>query len=98
MSENAELFKQLIKEIILEAIGELKAEIKSEPDAQQIQPAGRSVAAPNTVRLDKGLLTEKSIIEMTAKHITLIQVGKSVVVTPLAKDMARLKGVSLQRI
>ncbi|MHA1599717.1 MAG: hypothetical protein ACTSW2_02740 [Alphaproteobacteria bacterium] len=53
-------------------------------------------AEGGTGHLDKGVLSEAKLISLakTGKRITL---GKSVTVTPLAKDKARQLGVKLER-
>ena len=56
-----------------------------------------SVAAGARHRIDKGLVTEAGLAKLP-KGVTRLQLGAGVSITPLARDKARSRNISIERV
>ena len=64
------------------------------PAAAEI-PAARSEA--KAVRIDKRVLTEKDLIEANMDGVTKVYIGEKTIITALAKDAAKDRGMTIVR-
>ena len=91
-------FRQLLLEMIRELVAEAVQEIKAEPDNQNgTQLPARMLGEKNTVTVEKGVLTEKLLLKLTDQTTTLLKIGKSTILTPLAKDVIRSRGIQIEQ-
>lgn len=56
-----------------------------------------SCAAPKELRLDKRVLTEKDLIEANMSGVTCLHVGEKTIITALARDAAKDRGMTIVR-
>ena len=80
-----EELRTLIHEVLAEAMQDLHAET-----------ASRSATEELTVT--EGMLTEKQVNAAAANKIETVHVTRSVLITPLARDAARRRGIAIRRI
>lgn len=84
----------LIREVVAEATADMRSELPA--------TAANSVTVPESfpkfMTVEKGLLTERQLQMAAGKKLDVVRVAKSVLVTPLAKDAARSKGIRIERI
>ena len=85
-----EQLRVLIREVIGEATADLRAELAA---AVRNTPTSK-----DSMTVSKGLLTERQIQSAASKNLDAVLVTKSVLVTPLARDAARSKGIRIERI
>jgi flagellar biosynthesis component FlhA len=103
MNETREIFKQLIRDIVKEIINEeeirqLLTPSQAEQKQQAVSVPEQSANQPVSVQIYQGLLSEKDVIRHLANNVNTIELAKAVIITPLAKDMARRKNVTITRI
>jgi len=84
----------LIREVVAEATVDLREEIKD------LAAADPTMAPSSTEQMTvtNGMLTEKTLRAAGQKNIEVVEVSRSVLVTPLARDAARSKGIRIVRI
>jgi hypothetical protein len=58
--------------------------------------AGPTDAGPKVTRIDRGAVTERAVLKAAAEGSSLL-LGRSAVLTPLARDKARSAGVEIER-
>lgn len=85
-----------LRVLIREVIGEATADMRSE--LAQVAGSVPATADENSMTVDKGLLTERHLQTAASKNLAAIHVARSVLVTPLARDAARSKGIRIERI
>ena len=98
-----EELRDLIREVIAEATADMKAElagVASTGSVTSLPTASLETdpELPETMIIEQGLLTERHLNTAARKSLDAICVAKSVVVTPLARDAARSKGIRIERI
>ena len=81
--------RALIREVVAEATADMRTELGAAVKTAAPQPEAMFV--------DKGLLTERHVQAATRKSVETLRIAKSVVVTPLARDAARSKGIRIER-
>lgn len=59
-------------------------------------PLSPAQPAPSTARIERGIVTERQIEALPAGTTKLVA-GKAVRLTPLAKDLLRLRGIEIER-
>ncbi len=90
MNRNASLLRQLIREIVVDVLTEIDSKDDGAPAmTQPSQPASKMF------RIDSGILSERMVLSLLREHYTEICAHKRVVITPLARDTARQRGISL---
>ena len=85
-SFSAEELRKLVREVLREVLDELAREQAAGGGVRQERETGP--VRNGTHRIDKGLLTETMVVEIGRSNSRII-VGKTVAVTPLARDKAR---------
>lgn len=91
--------RALIREVIAEATADMKAELATAARRSAAAAGPHDLATePEVMTIEKGLLTEKHLNAAARKSLDAIHVAKLVVVTPLARDAARSKGIRIERI
>lgn len=99
--------RQLIKDIVLEVMSEIKEEVKVETKAelehkQELKSIAINrkevVVKSGVFAMDKGLVTEKVVLELLASGNCQMRLAKSVVVTPLAKELMRSKAMHIVKV
>jgi hypothetical protein len=86
--------REELRVLIRDVIGEATADMRTELAAV----VGQTAAPKDSMTVSKGLLTERQIQSAASKNLDAVHVTKSVLVTPLARDAARSKGVRIERI
>ena len=84
-----EELRLLIREVISEATTDMRAEVSA---------VAQEAPEPEIMTVENGLLAEKHLRAAASKKLGVIRVAKAVVVTPLARDAARSKGIRIERI
>ena len=93
---NREELRRLIREVVAEATEDLKREVESVSDTDGcLRPV---IAEKEQLTMTQGMLTEKQIHNATTNNIDTVRVTRSVLITPLARDAARRKGIAIERI
>ena len=85
-----------LRQVVQEVLAELRQDIATAaaPADQNNLPA----RTDDSLSFDGKLLTERDVYAAVAKDRSRILVGKAVIVTPLARDAGRSKGVQIKRI
>lgn len=81
--------RRLIREVIAETTEDLQREVSESP---------RKMEKEIRMTLTDGILTEKQLRAAAQGKVAVIDVGASVIVTPLARDAARQRGIRIKRI
>ena len=101
MTMNPEMLREIIREVVRDVVREVVAE----EVALRAKPAVLPSSAPSTpmapptggdVLLVRGALTERHL--RTLGDSTVVRIGTRVVITPLARDWARARGIDIIRI
>ena len=82
----------LIREVISEATQDMRAELAA------VAGSAAPAVAQDSMTVSKGLLTERHLQTAAGKNLAVVRVAKTVLVTPLARDAARSKGIRIERI
>ena len=88
--------RELIREVIAEVVEDLELELRHEVGVLHKQP--KAHREPEQMIVSHGMLTERLLRTATLQKIEIIKVASEVLVTPLARDAARTKGIRLERI
>jgi hypothetical protein len=78
--------RKLVREVLKEAFDEFAREVAKANDTGNER--GGVAERKGTHRIDKGVLTEAMVVEIGRSNSRVI-IGKTVAVTPLARDKAR---------
>ncbi|MEI6360945.1 MAG: hypothetical protein WCP95_02320 [Actinomycetes bacterium] len=97
-----DLLREVIRDVVREVIREVVAEEMAaaaltrtvSPSAHRSPPTAGTVSSGT--RVDRGALTERHVRAAGPK--TTITIGRTVVITPLAKERAKSMGVEIIRI
>lgn len=79
----------LIREVIAETTDDIRREAS--------EPADEAKSDHRMTVLD-GILTEKHLRTAMQEKAVVVEVGSSVMITPLARDAARQRGIRIRRI
>ncbi len=93
-----DLLRQMVREILREVIREeLGQAMKATPVASAGAVVASAAPAPGGVhRVERGAVTERAVNAAAAAGARL-QIGPRAVLTPLAKDRARVLGIVIER-
>ena len=94
MSELGKLLRELVRDIIHDEVKDITSEMK---DGKGIQSTTQTPKSTHTLSVEKGILTEKQVLAFAKESVKILQVGVNVIVTPLAKDALRTKGIRLEK-
>jgi hypothetical protein len=104
MTETPDAMRQVIREIVREVIREVVVEemalgtpVERTPNTSTRRAEPRPVSASSEpLHVASGALTERHLRALGDAHV--IRIGRRVVITPLARDWARSRGIDIIRI
>ncbi len=99
----SELLREVIREVVRDVLKEVIAEeISTAMHSGAIQPASRAAARTTTTAATKHQVTRGPLTERQVRAAELdgstIWITRRVVVTPLARERAKLSGIDIIRI
>jgi len=89
----------MVREILREVIREELGQALAAPPAQQalaVSPRAPAPTSGGVHRVERGAVTER-VVNTAAAAGARLQIGPRAVLTPLAKDRARVLGIVIER-
>ena len=90
-----EIVREVIREVVAEEVAAVAAK-SGRPAASHARPVGSTQVPPAGPLVERGALTERHV--RSAGEVRSITIGAKVVITPLARESARARGIEIIRM